>query len=92
MIWLSQWVCADRHCSIALLWDDGGETREGIEAQGEAFYNRKVIHRYCGICGGALHLEHALTRFATMEEALPVVEVVQEANLATRRFLEDRRN
>ena len=23
MIWLTQWLCLKRHCSIALLWDPG---------------------------------------------------------------------
>ena len=90
MIWVSQWLCADRHCSIALLWDEGEETLEAIEGKGEGLYQRKVLNRWCGICGGALTVEHARTRFATMEEALPVMEVLQEVNLAARDL--DRRN
>lgn len=88
MIWISQWLCPRRHCSIALVWDDQHETRENVEATGERFYREGTVNRWCGLCGGALHIEHGQTRFKTLEEAQPHLEALQLDNLASRALLE----
>ena len=80
MIMLSQWLCEKRHCSIALLWDERGETRESIEERGEALYRSGKINRYCAICFGGLDVEHARTNFRSIEEASPTVADLQLRN------------
>lgn len=87
MIWITQWLCPQRHCSIALGWDDKVTTASVIEAAGEGLYDRGVINRWCGICGGDLHIEQSRTSFETMEEAEPFLEECQNANLAARSIL-----
>jgi hypothetical protein len=90
MIWITQWLCPQRHCSIALAWDDLLTTAEAIEAQGESFYTSGAINRTCGICGGELHVEHGRTVFKTMDEAMPSLALLQSANLRARNFLQNR--
>ena len=86
-IWVTQWLCPQRHCSIAYVWDDQEKTQEEIEATGERLYSDSVFRRHCGICGGGLHVEHGATKFKTIEEAQPEVERLQELNLQTRRII-----
>jgi hypothetical protein len=91
MIWITQWLCPKRHCSIALAWDDKEETREAIEEKGEAIYARGSINRYCGICAGDLHVEHGRTKFKTMDEAAAPLAATEIANLTARaRFVAER--
>jgi hypothetical protein len=84
MVWITQWLCTNRHCSIAIPWDDQEMTSDQVEEKGEGIYRRGVIHRWCGICGGELHVEHGRTRFKTMDEALPKINATAEANLLAR--------
>lgn len=90
MIRITQWLCPERHCSIAYVWDDQENTPGEIEARGERLYSDGVIRRHCGICGGDLHVEHGVTKFETLEEAQPEVERVQELNLQTRKNIRGR--
>lgn len=70
MIWLTQWLCPLRHCSIALLWDDQQDNQQRIESRGEELYQKGVVNPWCGICGHVgLRIEHGRTRFTTLEEA-----------------------
>ena len=87
MIWLTQWLCPARHASIALAWDDQVTTAREIEEKGEALYRKGVINRWCGICGGELHVEHGRTRFKTMEEAESEIRAVERDNLAARQII-----
>ena len=87
MIWITQWLCPSRHCSLAIPWDDQAMTSGQVEEKGEDLYHRGVIHRWCGICGGELHIEHGRTRFKTMDEALPEINAVAEANLVARNII-----
>lgn len=87
MIWLTQWLCPQRHCSIALAWDEKETTAAAIEDTGEGLYRRGVVNRWCGICGGELHVEHGRSKFKTMEEAKPFLEECQKENLAAREAL-----
>lgn len=87
MIWITQWLCPSRHASIALVWDDSETTAQEIEERGEDLYCRGVINRWCGICRGELHVEHGRTGFKTMEEALPRVKAIEQANTVTRALI-----
>ncbi len=85
MIWLTQWLCPSRHCSIALLWDDRQDTRQDIERRGEDLYQKGVVTLWCGICGHVgLRIEHGPTRFSTLEEAEPHAKRLEAANALAR--------
>lgn len=89
MIWITQWLCPSRHCSIGLAWDDTlDDTQQSIETAGAAMFVLMGINNWCGICGGALTAEHGRTRFRTMEDAAPALAALQEAQLGTRRMLD----
>lgn len=85
MIYLTQWLCPKRHCSIALLWDDETSTAEAIAEEGEGFYKNGLVGRVCAICRSTkLKLVHGRTSFKTMEEAMPFVKQTEAANMAAR--------
>lgn len=84
MIWISQWLCPSRHCAIAVAWDDQEMSAEDAERQGEPVFSSGLIHRWCGICGGELHVEHGRTAFQTMAEASPRLKALEAANLRAR--------
>lgn len=90
MIWVTQWLCPKRHCSIGFAWDDEEETPEEIEKKGELLYDTGVFNRYCGICGGDLHVEHGKTAFKTMDEASPVLELLQAGNFIARSIMQNK--
>ena len=93
MIWLTQWLCPQRHCSIALLWDDGQDRAPAIVVRGEEVYARRTVNRWCGICGSReLRPEAGRTIFQTMAEAVPAFDVLQAANLHSRQWLQGGRN
>ena len=83
-IWLSQWLCPKRHCSIAFAWDDGQTTRQEVEERGRRLYQEGAVNPWCGICGQGVQVEHAPTRFKTLEEARPHLERLQRENLLAR--------
>ena len=87
MIWITQWLCPRRHCAIALAWDDQEITAEEAERRGEQTFTQRILNRWCGICGGSLHVEHGRTRFKTMDEALPHVKEIEKANLRARSII-----
>ena len=87
MIWITQWLCPNRHCAIAVAWDDQKTTSEEVEYQGEQTFTQHVLNRWCGICGGSLQLEHGRTKFNTMDEALPHIKKIEKANLQARSII-----
>ncbi|HUU62347.1 MAG TPA: hypothetical protein VMX96_00255 [Dehalococcoidia bacterium] len=50
-------------------------------------FSKETLNRWCGVCGGELHVEHGRTKFRTMEEALPQIKAIEEANLRTRSII-----
>jgi len=87
MIWITQWLCPSRHCAIALAWDEQETTAQDIKHQGEEVFQQGLLNRWCGICGGSLHVEHGRTSFKSLEEALPHVEAIEMANLFARSII-----
>jgi hypothetical protein len=87
-VFLSQWLCPNRHAAIGGVWDDAGTNREEVVAEGELVFTRGGLNRRCGICGGPLVVEHAVTRFRTLEDARREFERLQARNVATRAALE----
>jgi len=92
LICLTQWLCPSRHCSIAMAWDPSITTEQAIIQQGESLYDKGLLHRCCGLCGGLLHVETGETAFRNLDEAAPPLEVVETANLYTRRLIRQKRN
>ncbi len=84
MIYLIQWLCASRHCSIAVVWDDSFDSKDVAVEKGEEIYRSALINRWCGICGGNIEPECKKTIFATMEEALTVLKDVELKNTLSR--------
>ncbi len=87
MIYLTQWLCASRHCSIALLWDDQVDSQETMVEKGEAIYRSRLVNRWCGICGGNVEPEHTPTRFATLDEAQLELAPLEAENAVARDIL-----
>jgi len=87
-IWLTQWLCPRRHCSIAIMWHPQQTTATDVEQEGEAVYKRGVLNRRCGICDGELAPEHRPTRYTTMDEAEREGRKIEAASLVSRLMLE----
>ena len=87
MIWITQWLCSNRHCAIAEAWDDQEMSAGEAERRGEQAFTQRILNRWCGICGGSLHVEHGRTKFTTMEEALPHIKAIEQANLRARSII-----
>lgn len=94
MIWLSQWLCPERHCVFALSWDENepGSSSEKAEAEG----SKLILDAHpegdfrCGMCSSdQITVSHDETRFETMEEAKPHLEESQTQQLISR-LLTDR--
>lgn len=93
MIYITQWLCPKRHCSIAFFWDDEATTTEDIAQDGEGYYERGLVRRVCGVCRSTkLEMEHRSTTFKTFDEALPIVKQTQAANILARVFIDTRRS
>lgn len=91
MIWITEWLCPNRHNAIGVAWDDNDKTREGAESFGEEVFLSGLVNRWCGICSGPLHVETQQTTYDSMEEAAPYLKELQAASLAQIR-LHERRN
>jgi len=87
MIWITQWLCPNRHCAIAIAWDDEEATAKDAERQGEEVFSQRLLNQWCGVCGQSLHVEHGRTSFKTMDEAKPHLESIERANLLARSIL-----
>jgi hypothetical protein len=83
-VWLTQWLCARRHCALAAAW----ESHETTAAEVEARPLPNWLNPWCGMCGGALRPESAATVFATMADARAAFDQVQAAQLAARREMD----
>ena len=90
MIWLTQWLCPQRHASICFVWDPLEENQPDVVRKGEALFEKGIAARICGICGSTdLTPMHDRTRFHTMEEAAPTIKRTQERNDLARHILGD---
>ncbi len=94
MIWISQWLCPERHCVFALTWSDGliDGSSESAEREGKRLISESHPDGdfCCGMCGSdQITISHDKTRFETMEEAKPHLEKSQTNQLITR-LLTDR--
>ena len=89
-VFLTQWLCPARHCSIAFVWEDSEDKLEDVIQSGEAVYRSGKINRWCGICGAGLTPETGKTRFKTIDEGLSLIHTLEQGNQVARRLLGDR--
>lgn len=93
MIYLTQWLCPSRHCTIALVWNDKNQTEAEILATGEEYFKQGPIRRLCGICNATdIRPETGKTRFNTIAEAMPTLEILHRGNMMAKRILQDGKN
>lgn len=85
--YLTQWLCVNRHCAIALAWEPP-QDEETVLAHGRELFASGLIKDHCGICGGALTPETGKLRFATVAEAQPYLEQEQIRQIETRALLD----
>lgn len=95
-VWIAQCLCPQRHCIMAAAFDDTQtapaqgerELREGLER----LFETGELNRYCHICESTqLSYETRQTPFANMAEALPVIKMIEAAQLATRAHIDAER-
>lgn len=89
MIWVTQYICANRHTFIGATWDDASENAEEAqaslvwlieEARRIGIFRKRCIH-----CKSrAFHFETLVTRYRNEAEALPIVRELQSTNLTGR--------
>lgn len=80
---LVQALCPDRHCIMAVASEEmAAEKSLALLKAGIAgFLDRGAINPWCGLCGAKAdtwHYEIGRTRFASMEEAMPVLRQAEE--------------
>lgn len=76
MIYLTQLLCPQQHCLIAVAWDEDEQSAPVAEALlCEGFQDavkRGNLNPFCGLCRSeTLHCESRVSGWRTLEEALP---------------------
>jgi hypothetical protein len=93
MIHILQLLCPQRHCFVAVAWDDAAGTLAGASvklanATVQVLGDRGHEAFVCAICGStSFHQEDGITRWETMAEAAPHLLASQAAQLLTREML-----
>jgi hypothetical protein len=94
MIHIVQCLCPDRHCVIAVAYDDaetsGEEAQRQLQALLKNAVDQRVLNPWCGIClSWDLYYEDSVTRFRTMEEAKPALAQCQTDQFASRALIDE---
>lgn len=80
-----QLLCPARHCIVGAAYEAASEADAAQTQMLAGLIHSGAIKAWCGICGSReLHFEDAATRFATMAEAQPHVDRLQDENVITR--------
>jgi hypothetical protein len=97
MIHVIQCLCPERHCILAVAYDDA-ETKPDDAMQ---MFKSMVLtaadaggpmNPWCGICQSRdWRYEDGVTRFASLEAAKPFLEQSQADQLATRTLIDEQR-
>jgi hypothetical protein len=90
VIRIAQLLCPQRHCFMAVAFDDAKATpTEACIELGRSATEHMARHgSSCALCGSDdFTVEVGVTRFATMAEAMPALASSMEAQLATRDYL-----
>jgi hypothetical protein len=96
-IHITQCLCSNRHAIIAFAWEEPDQTPESaIDKIKEVISHaveQKILNPWCAICDSYDFIyEDGITRFMSMEEAIPHIRDVEEENMAARRAFEAERN
>jgi hypothetical protein len=88
MIHIIQCLCPQRHCILAVAYDDavapGDEAMQALKNGVQAMVSVGLIDPWCGFCESReLFYEDRITNFATMEEAQPALKACETEQLAT---------
>jgi hypothetical protein len=90
-IHLVQLLCPQRHCVVAGAYPAGEITFEEVCHYLDLKLAAMGGKRRCGICGSSdLHFEDGVTRFQTMEEALPFLREEERKQALTRALIGNR--
>jgi len=85
MIFICQYLCPKRHCIIGMAYDSADYSEKEIETMLLEAGGVLNFEPRCGICGASdLHFEHEKSIFESIEQAKPVLEIWQTANLDSR--------
>ena len=87
-VWITQWLCAARHCAFMVPWDDRDRTAEQVVQDAERMASEQHVNMHCGICGGGIRPEHGRTRFTSLMDALPELLELQRRQIDSRRILD----
>lgn len=97
-VWIAQCLCPDRHCIVAT----AGEAEDEVLARSIILsalrysvgdmLRQKTINPWCALCGAehtTWRYEVGRTSFQKMEEALPKIREIEEAQAVTNALLGD---
>jgi hypothetical protein len=75
-VFLVQYLCPERHCILAVAYEEGSGSFEEAKGQIRLGMQAAGVNPWCGICGSRdLSFEEGLTPFASIEEAMtPLLE------------------
>ena len=88
MIYITQLLCPQRHCIVAMAWDEHETSASEVEHELRKMFRDAVqgghLDPYCGLCRSeTFHCENARTLFSTMAEALPHLREQEREQLLT---------
>lgn len=87
-VWITQCLCPRRHCIMAAAFEEKdrapNEGNSVLRQELEKLFAQGELNPWCGICYSKdLTYETRRTRFATMEEAMPVLHETEINSIAT---------
>jgi len=97
-VYICQLLCPHRHCILAVANEYEHATEAtalltALEQQFQKMVTEKVLNAKCDLCGSTqLNYELMPSKFASMEEAMPMLLELQEAQRQTREYLKGSRN
>lgn len=96
MIHIIQCLCPQRHNILAVAYDDaktkGDDALHQLQGVIKKALDAGVLNPWCGICQSRdWSYEDGITRFTTMEEAMPHLKQCQEDQLASRAVIDEAR-
>lgn len=95
---IMQCLCPDRHCILAVAFDEQvtstSEAERRLWEMIEDLVSSRILKRDCAICRRErpLHLETGTTKFKSLAEAEPILRQLARRQEMTREFLRAARN
>lgn len=89
-VYIVQALCPMRHCLLALAYEPtGGQDAETMTATLRSHFKELieagVMNPWCGLCRSRdIQFENALSKFATLDEAMPEMKKMAEEQAAVR--------